>query len=111
VGDVETLLVKYEQVFNPRLFIVKAYQLKRLITRCQLCTTARHAAGTVQAATADGELLEEEEHAGSADAAADEKVSMKGKGRAEQSDPEHPGLEDGARAAAATAGLKGVQLL
>ncbi|WIA09459.1 hypothetical protein OEZ85_008860 [Tetradesmus obliquus] len=43
VGDVETLLVKYEQVFNPRLFVVKAYQLKRLIMRCQLCTVAGHA--------------------------------------------------------------------
>jgi hypothetical protein len=56
VGDVETLLVKYEQVFNPRLFVVKAYQLKRLIMRCQLCTTARHAGDTVQAG--DAELLE-----------------------------------------------------
>lgn len=45
VGDVETLLVKYEQVFNPRLFVVKAYQLKRLIMRCQLCTVAGHAGG------------------------------------------------------------------
>lgn len=24
------------QVFNPRLFVVKSYQLKRLINRCQL---------------------------------------------------------------------------
>jgi hypothetical protein len=45
VGDVETLLVKYEQVFNPRLFVVKAYQLKRLIMRCQLFTVERATAG------------------------------------------------------------------
>jgi hypothetical protein len=55
VGDVETLLDKYEQVFNPRLFVVKAYQLKRLIMRCQLCTTARHAADTVEAGQEAGE--------------------------------------------------------
>lgn len=38
VGDVENLLVKYEQVFQPRAFVVKCYQLKRLVNRCQLFT-------------------------------------------------------------------------
>jgi hypothetical protein len=61
VGDVETLLVKYEQVFNPRLFVVKAYQLKRLIMRCQLFTVARHAAGQEAGEEGEGGQLQEGE--------------------------------------------------
>lgn len=45
VGDVESLLVKYEQVFQPRLFVVKCYQLKRLVCRCQLFTPVQSGAG------------------------------------------------------------------
>lgn len=45
VGDVEDLLTRYEQVFQPRLFVVKCYLLKRLVNRCQLYSPVQRACG------------------------------------------------------------------
>jgi hypothetical protein len=108
VGDVETLLVKYEQVFHPRLFVVKAYQLKRLIMRCQLCTTARHAAADAVEREEEAGLLEEEQRdcdAGAASKSSAESITMAMGGTGIADTHEHDA------AVAAAAGLPRVQLV